>query len=96
MVKAATSRGYIKTAMRLVDDQAKSRADLAASAPGRGRTMGRLEGAAANVEARRTRVTAEAGPALYLAKLFGSVDTETIVRLITALLALRSIRSPSC
>jgi hypothetical protein len=42
----------------------------------------------ANVDARRARVTAEAGPALYLAKLFGSNDTEGMVRLITALLVL--------
>jgi hypothetical protein len=42
----------------------------------------------AGVEAQRARVTAEAGPALYLAKLFGSDDTEAIVRFITALLVL--------
>jgi hypothetical protein len=34
------------------------------------------------------RVSAEAGPTLYLAKLFGSNDTEVVVRLITALLVL--------
>jgi hypothetical protein len=42
----------------------------------------------ANVDAQRARVTAEAGPALYLAKLFGSNDTEAVVRLIKALLVL--------
>jgi hypothetical protein len=42
----------------------------------------------AHVEAQRVRVTAEAGPALYLAKLFGSDDTKAVVRLITALLVL--------
>jgi hypothetical protein len=42
----------------------------------------------ATVGAQHARVTAEAGPALYLAKLFGSNDTEAIVRLITALLVL--------
>jgi hypothetical protein len=40
----------------------------------------------ANVDAQRARVTAEAGPALYLAKLFGSNNTEAMVRFITALL----------
>jgi hypothetical protein len=34
------------------------------------------------------RLTHVAGPALYLAKLFGSNDTETVARLITALLVL--------
>jgi hypothetical protein len=43
---------------------------------------------AANVEAQRAPVTTEAGSALYLAKLFGSDDTEAVVRLITALLVL--------
>jgi hypothetical protein len=42
----------------------------------------------ANVEAQRARVTAEAGPALYLAKMLGSDNTEAVVRLITALLVL--------
>ncbi|HEY2535317.1 MAG TPA: hypothetical protein VGJ20_46750 [Xanthobacteraceae bacterium] len=37
-------------------------------------------------EAQRARITAEASPALNLAKLFGSNDTEAMVRLITALL----------
>ena len=40
-----------------------------------------------NVNAQRARVTAEAGPALY-PKLFGSDDTEAVVRLFTALLVL--------
>jgi hypothetical protein len=42
----------------------------------------------ANIEAQRARVTAEAGLALYLAKLFDSNDTEAMVKLITALLVL--------
>jgi hypothetical protein len=50
--------------------------------------LGDLKVQQASVEARRARVTAEAGPALYLARLFGSNDTEAVVRLITALLVL--------
>jgi hypothetical protein len=42
----------------------------------------------AGIGAQRGRITAEASPALYLAKLFGSNDTEAMVRLITALLVL--------
>jgi hypothetical protein len=42
----------------------------------------------AHVDAQRARITAEAGPALYLATLFGSNDTKAVVRLITALLVL--------
>ena len=40
------------------------------------------------MDAQRARTTAGAGPALYLANLFGSNDTEVVVRLITALLVL--------
>jgi hypothetical protein len=36
----------------------------------------------ANVDAQRARVTAEAGPVLYLAKPFGSNDTEAVAQLI--------------
>jgi hypothetical protein len=42
----------------------------------------------AKIDAQRGRITAEAGLARYLAKLFGSDDTEAVVRLITALLVL--------
>lgn len=40
------------------------------------------------VDAQRARITAEAGPAFPLAKLFGSDDTEAVVRSITVLLVL--------
>jgi hypothetical protein len=88
MVNAGTARGYTRGAMRLVDDQAKSRADLVVQRQAAAERLADLKVQEANVEAQRARVTAEAGPALYLAKLFGSNDTEAIVRLITALLVL--------
>jgi hypothetical protein len=45
----------------------------------------------ANLEAQHARMTAEAGPALYLAKPFGSTDRDGMARLITALLVDRSL-----
>jgi hypothetical protein len=51
-------------------------------------TLADLKVAQAGILARRATVAAEVGPALYLAKLFGSDDSEAMVRLITALLVL--------
>jgi hypothetical protein len=88
MVRAATRRGYTKNAMRLVGEQATHRADLVAQRQATAEQLAYLKVQQANVEAQRASVTAEAGPALYLAKQFGSNDTEAVVRLITALLVL--------
>jgi hypothetical protein len=88
MVRAATARGYTKTAMALVGDQAKSRSDLVRQRQAAATQLSDMRVEQASVEARRVRIASEAGPALYLAKLFGSDDTEGTVRLITALLVL--------
>jgi hypothetical protein len=88
MVKTATGKGWTRTAMALVGRQAASRAALVAERQQAAGRLADLKVQQANVDAQRARVTAEAGPALYLAKLFGSNDTEAVVRLITALLVL--------
>jgi hypothetical protein len=88
VVRAATQRGYTKTAMSLVGDQAKSRADLVAQRQAVAERLADLRVEQASIEARRGRVASDAGPALYLAKLVGSNDSESMVRLITALLIL--------
>jgi hypothetical protein len=87
-VKAATALGYTKTAMALVGRQSASRAALVAERQQAADGLADLKVQQVNVDAQRARVTAEAGPAQYLAKLFGSDDTEAMVRLITALLVL--------
>jgi hypothetical protein len=74
--------------MALVGRQTASRAALLAERQSAAEHLADLKVQRANVEAQRARVTAEAGPALYLAKLFGSDDTEAVVRVITALLVL--------
>jgi hypothetical protein len=86
MVRAATMRGYTRTAMALVADQAKSRAELVTERQSAAEKLAGLKVEQANVDAQRAKVTSESGPALYLAKLFGSDDTEAMVRRITALL----------
>jgi signal transduction histidine kinase len=88
MVRAATRRGYTRTAMTLVADQAKSRAALVAERQAAAEKLAALKVEQVNVDAQRARLANESGPALYLAKLFGSNDTEAMVRRITALLVL--------
>lgn len=86
MVKVATAHGRTKVAMALVIDQSRGRGDLVAQRRAAAERLSDLRVEQADVEARRVRVASESGPALYLAKLFGSDNTEGMVRLITVLL----------
>lgn len=88
MVKASTMRGRTKLAMALVNDQSKSRSDLVTQRQDVAERLSGLRVEQAGVEAQRVRLAGEAGPALYLTKLFGSDDTEATIRFITALLVL--------
>jgi len=88
MVRVATAHGRTKIAMALVDDQSRNRGDLISQRQAAAERLSDLRVEQANVEAKRARVAGEAGPALYVAKLFGSDDTEATVRLITALLVI--------
>jgi hypothetical protein len=88
MVKVATAHGRTKVAMALVSDQSRGRTDLVVQRRTAAERLSDLRVEQAGVEARRVRVANESGPALYLAKLFGSDNTEGTVRLITALLVL--------
>jgi hypothetical protein len=58
--------------MRLVNGQAKSRVALVVDRQLAAERLADLKVQQDNVNAQRARVTAEAGSALYLAKLFGS------------------------
>lgn len=88
MVRVATAHGRTKIAMALVGDQSRSRDDLIAQRQAAAERLSGLRVEQADVEAKRARIAGEAGPALYVAKLFGSDDTEGTVRLITALLVI--------
>jgi hypothetical protein len=88
MVKVATAHGRTKVAMALVSDQSRGRGDLVVQRRAAAERLSDLRVEQAGVEARQSRVDSESGPALYLAKLFGSDNTEGMVRLITALLVL--------
>lgn len=88
MVNTATGRGSMKTAIALVGRQSTARAALLTEHQRTANRLADLRVQQANLEAQRARITADVGPALDLAKLFGSDDTEAVVRLITALLVL--------
>lgn len=88
MVKVATARGRTKLAMALVADQSRSRDNLLAQRQAAAAHLSDLRVEQAGIDARRARIGNEVGPALYVAKLFGSSDIEGTVRLITALLVL--------
>jgi hypothetical protein len=86
MVRAATGRGYTRTAMTLVGDQQQARAALVAQRQAAAERLAALKVQQAEIEAQRVRIAADAGPARYLAQLFGSNDTEGAIRMITALI----------
>jgi hypothetical protein len=88
MVRDATARGRTRTAMALVDDQAKKRSDLVTERRTVAARLADLRVQISAVESRRAKVAAEIGPARYLADLLGWGDGEAAVKLITLLLVL--------
>jgi hypothetical protein len=86
IVTVATSRGSTRTAMALVSDQTRARADLMKQRAAAAERLAELRVEAASIEQRRARVTAETGPARYLATLLGVTDSEAPVRIITGLI----------
>jgi hypothetical protein len=78
MVQAATKRGYTKTAMRLVNDQAARRVDLERQREESADRLAQLEVQQANVTSERKQADADLGPVRYLATLLGSTDEATM------------------
>ncbi len=68
----------------LVERDSASRTALVAERQQAAERLANLRVQQASFEAHRARITAEGGPALYLAKLFGSDATEAMIRPITA------------
>jgi hypothetical protein len=78
MVKAATARGYVKTAMALVSAQTQSRADLVAQRTTAAAKLASLKTEQAAVDGERKQVEADLGPVRYLAALIGTTDDDTM------------------
>jgi hypothetical protein len=88
IVKAATTRNSVRTAMALVSEQERGRADLVAQRQAVAAKLADLRVQVSALEGRRAQIAGEAGPARYFADLLGWGDGETAVKLITALLVL--------
>jgi hypothetical protein len=78
MVQAATKRGYTKTAMRLVNDQAARRVDLERQREEAADRLAQLEVQQAGVAGERKQADADLGPVRYLATLLGNTDEATM------------------
>jgi hypothetical protein len=78
IVKAATGRGYVKTAMALVAEQTPRRTDLEAQRTEAAATLASLKQQEAAVQGERKQVEADLGPVRYLAALIGTTDNETM------------------
>jgi hypothetical protein len=87
-VTGSIKRGRTAAAMALVADQAKRRAELEAQRQLAAGKVADLKVELSAIDRQRASVASESGPANYIAKLFGSDDTENVVRLITALLVI--------
>jgi hypothetical protein len=77
-VEKATSKGRTSAAMRLADDQRKTRADLAGKRITEAKALAALQVEKSAIEGERAKVEADLGPVRYLATLLGSTDEETM------------------
>jgi hypothetical protein len=78
-VEKATSKGRTNAAMRLADDQRKTRAALAGKRITEAKTLAALQVEKASIEGERAKVEADLGPVRYLATLLGATD-ENVMR----------------
>jgi hypothetical protein len=77
-VEKATAKGRTNAAMRLAEDQRKTRADLAGKRITEAKTLANLQVEKAAIEGERAKVEADLGPVRYLATLLGAGDEETM------------------
>lgn len=78
-VEKTTAKGRTASAMRLAEDQRKTRADLAGKRIAEAKTLAALQVEKAAIEGERAKVEADFGPVRYLAILIGAAD-ETVMR----------------
>ena len=89
IVAAATAKGSARTAGSILDEKAKTRAGLVAERRAATERLADLHVQLAAIEGRRVRISAEIGPARYLAAVLGWDDGEAAVKLITGILVMR-------
>jgi hypothetical protein len=77
-VDTATNKGRTGSAMALVDQQRKTRSELAAERIREGKALATLQIEKASVEGERRKVEADLGPVRYLATLIGAGDQDVL------------------
>jgi hypothetical protein len=78
-VEKATEKGRTAAAMKLAEDQRKTRGELAAEPVREGKALATLQVEKASVDGERRKVEADLGPVRYLAMLLGA-DRESALR----------------
>jgi hypothetical protein len=86
-IEKANEKGRTTGAMKLADDQRKSRAELAASRIRESKALAGLQVEKAVVDRERRTVEADLGPVRYLATLLGATD-EAVLRCFILMVAL--------
>jgi hypothetical protein len=77
-IEKATTSGRTTSAMRLADDQRKTRTDLVAQRTNEAKALAVLKVEKATADGERAKVEADLGPVRYLATLLGSTDEQTM------------------
>jgi hypothetical protein len=78
MVKVSTVHDRTRTAMALVQDQARSRADLVALRVNEAKALAALQVEKAGIDGERRTVEADTGPVRYLAQLIDASDEQVM------------------
>jgi hypothetical protein len=77
-IDKATAGGRTTSAMRLADDQRKTRTDLVARRSNEAKALATLKVEKATVDGEHRKIEADLGPVRYLATLLGSADEQTV------------------
>jgi hypothetical protein len=77
-IARATEKGRTSAAMKLAEDQRRTRSDLAAERVREGKALATLQVEKAGIEGERRKVEADLGPVRYLAILLGADDQDVL------------------
>jgi hypothetical protein len=77
-IETATQRGRANSAMKLADDQRRTRTDLAAERTRHVHVLADLKVEKASIDGERRKIEADLGPVRYLATLLGAGDQDVL------------------
>jgi hypothetical protein len=77
-IAKATEKGRANAAMKLAEDQRRTRSDLAAQRINEGKALATLQVEKVSVDGERRKVEADLGPVRYLATLLGAGDQDVL------------------